>query len=206
MSQTFKQFRSVYMIKNRNKLIFGVGVNDAKYEVVVGSWRCPFYDKWHDMLKRAYSTHLHSKRPTYINVEVCKTWHIFSNFKKWMIKQDWDDKDLDKDIIYPNNKIYSPKTCCFITSKLNTLIHSNSKKGLPTGVYFRKDNGKFRAIVNKDGKNISLGQYTTVNEARCKYLTVKIEIVKTYYPTVKKRIRKGLKRHIKCMQTELGYV
>jgi hypothetical protein len=54
----------------RNKLVYGVGVNDAnynvnKYEIIDGKqkliWACPFYIKWRDMLKRCYSEVLHKK-------------------------------------------------------------------------------------------------------------------------------------------------
>lgn len=41
-----------------------------------------------------------------------------------MIKQDWADKQLDKDLINPNNKLYSPETCFFISGTLNRMLQT----------------------------------------------------------------------------------
>ena len=104
------------------KLTYGVGINDANYQVqprIKGiKYMCPFYQKWQSMLNRAYNKKYIARQPTYIGISVCYKWLTFSNFKRWMEKQDWVGKALDKDIIYPNNKEYSPKTCYFVLQEL----------------------------------------------------------------------------------------
>ncbi len=107
------------------KLVCGVGVNDAdykvhKYENGKTVWRCPFYKRWECMLNRAYSPKCHQRYPTYKDVTVCKEWHTFSNFREWMITQDWEGKELDKDFLVEGNRIYSPETCVFIDRIVNT--------------------------------------------------------------------------------------
>jgi len=39
-----------------------------------------------------------------------------------MERQDWEGKHLDKDILIPGNKIYSPDRCIFVSSLINLLI------------------------------------------------------------------------------------
>ena len=132
------------------RLVSGVGVNDADYVVKVSEtigymdgkqkrklvWVCPFYQTWTSMLKRGYSNKLKEKYPTYKDVTVHKDWHLFSNFKKWMEKQDWEGKQLDKDILFCGNKEYSQDKCVFVLQKTNLfLTERNSMRGeFPTGV------------------------------------------------------------------------
>ncbi len=108
------------------KLVYGVGVNDADYpvspRVVGGRATCPFYAKWHGMIKRCYSEVYHAKKPTYSECIVCDEWLIFSNFKKWMEHQDWQGKQLDKDLLFRDNKVYSPDKCCFVTERTNSFL------------------------------------------------------------------------------------
>ena len=134
------------------KLVFGIGINDADYTVrkiielpkVNGVrrkkviWECPYYIKWCGMLKRCYSVKFLDKNLTYKNCTVCNEWHLFSNFKSWMETQDWEGKDLDKDLLVYQNKIYSPETCCFLDHNINTFLLTNGKtRGkYPLGVSF----------------------------------------------------------------------
>lgn len=122
----------------------GIGINDADYitdrkEVIanpltgeekVVHTRCIFFTTWRDMLYRCYSENLRYKYPTYKDCTVCEEWHLFSNFKAWMETQDWEGNNLDKDILYPGNKIYSPETCVFVSKLVNSfLVECNSKRG-----------------------------------------------------------------------------
>src|SRR3990167_2578559 len=106
-------------VRKKNKLVFGVGVNDADYPVVehatIGGRRrtvgaCPIYTVWHSMLRRCFSTVLHAKSPSYINCTIDPNWLTFSVFRQWMLTQDWGGKVLDKDILAEGNKNYSPDT------------------------------------------------------------------------------------------------
>lgn len=114
------------MIK-KSKLVYGVGVNDADYPVTQYEnskqvWMCPYYKTWKSMLERAYSNKYKQKQPTYQNATVCNEWHSFMNFRSWMMQQDWKDRELDKDILVPGNKVYSPDTCVFVDGVVNNFL------------------------------------------------------------------------------------
>ena len=71
-----------------------------------------------------------SVSPTYKGCSVSEEWLRFSNFKRWMEKQDWDGKQLDKDILFEGNKVYSAETCVFVTSVVNSFTSdSGAKRG-----------------------------------------------------------------------------
>jgi hypothetical protein len=79
------------------------------------------YKSWIGMLERCYSAKLHAKHPTYIGCSVCNDWHNFQVFAKWFDDNYIDGYHLDKDIKIDGNKIYSPKTCLFVSAKDNTI-------------------------------------------------------------------------------------
>ena len=83
-------------LQTKNKLVHGVGINDADYPVqpTIGNKRvnCPFYWRWKDMLKRCYSEKHLLITPCYRDRSVNKEWFIFSIFKAWMEQQDWEGK------------------------------------------------------------------------------------------------------------------
>ncbi len=144
----------VNVMGGKRGLVYGVGINDAEY--VTGPMInrkqivCPFYQRWASMLERCYSKACHKKHPTYIGCTVCDEWLLFSNFKAWMEQQDWQGKELDKDIIVNGNKIYSPDTCAFVDQRTNAfVIDSISRRGdFMIGVFFNKETKKFRAICS----------------------------------------------------------
>ena len=143
------------------KLVYGVGVNDAEYTAqkfetigyVDGKqkqrqvWICPFYQTWKNMIDRCFSETNKVRNPTYKDVTCCEEWLLFSNFKRWMEQQDWKGKQLDKDIIIPDNKVYNPETCAFVSRVTNTFVLASeaSRGEWPLGVYWSKKAGKLRA-------------------------------------------------------------
>lgn len=166
------------------KLLYGVGVNDADYNVhkTEGGktvWRCPIYSCWTNMLKRCYCEAYQKKRQTYIGCTVASDWHLFSNFRAWVITQDWQDKTLDKDLLVEGNTIYSPEACCFISARINSfLVERKASRGeWPIGVVYHKGDKKYQAqcgdIVTGRGKY--LGSYNTPEEAHRAWLKFKLE-------------------------------
>lgn len=184
------------------KLVYGVGINDVNYAV---SYKvnnvnsiCPFYIKWNSMLRRCYSAKFHEKQPTYIDCYVCKSWLVFSNFKIWMQQQNWKGKALDKDIIKPGNKMYSPETCAFVSRSLNSLIiNSSSSRGdHPQGVCFFKESGKYMSTIRIKGTMIYLGLYQNALDASLKYKKARTEfILKEALNCCDNRVAKGLILH-----------
>ena len=165
------------------KLVWGVGVNDLGYRTHVREWvtenggkrirklvfLCEYYKAWKNMLQRCYSEKLLESYPSYIGTSVCSEWLYATAFKKWMEQQDWQDKCLDKDIIVPGSKLYSPETCAFVLPATNNfVIASDASRGkYPIGVDLRKNTGKYRARCGNPftGKGESLGYFSTPEEA-----------------------------------------
>lgn len=188
--------------------VYGAGINDADYVTKVQEnlgrfngkqkqrvvWRCPYYARWCDMLRRCYSKTFKNKNLTYLDCIVCDEWLYFSKFKSWMETQDWEGKQLDKDILIAGNKIYSPDTCIFVTKALNLFVmESFTKLGpYPSGVYWNKKNEKFYAAC-KDPLNrfpSHLGVYETANEAHIEWINKKIEY--SYELDVDDKVRNAL--------------
>lgn len=80
---------------------------------------------WGNMLKRCYCEK--DKNGYYGRVIVCKRWLCFSdflddleklpNFNEWLNSS--TKYNLDKDLIYSGNKVYSQKTCMFVEESVN---------------------------------------------------------------------------------------
>ena len=172
------------MLKSSKKPIHGVGINDVEYSVSSRSFgkrlMCPYYVKWHDMITRCYSPKSLTKCPTYIGCTVCDEWLVFSVFREWMVLQDWEGKQLDKDLLVEGNKVYSPDTCVFVSSSLNTLFNDSlTKRGIyPLGVSKCKQTGKFRATGSILNRCKNLGRFVTPELAHAAYCKYKKEVIK----------------------------
>ena len=166
-----------------NKLVYGVGVNDLGYRtqaweevtknggkrVLKNVFICKYYTVWRDMLRRCYSKKYLEINPSYIGTSICSEWLYASEFKKWMEKQDWSGKCLDKDIILPGNKLYSPETCAFVLTATNSFVVANdaSRGDYHIGVSLYKPTGKYRAQCQNSftGKKEYLGLFSTPEDA-----------------------------------------
>lgn len=173
------------------RLVYGVGINDADYVVQIREtlsgtgnnrrrklvWKCPYYSRWGSMLERCYSERYLKKNPSYVGCEVCPEWWLFSNFKSWMEKQEWNSMHLDKDIL-GNGRIYSPTTCIFIPKEINTfLCDSFRKRGdCKIGVSFRARSGKYESKIKDpfSGKTIWLGTHLSEEKAYQVWLEKKL--------------------------------
>lgn len=186
---------------NSRKPVFGIGINDADYVThssIHGT--CKYYTTWHDMLRRCYSAEYHKRKPTYMGCSVCEEWKTFSNFKAWMEQQDWQDKQLDKDLLFPGNKIYSPETCIFVDNRLNMLLtHQKSNKDLPVGVSYDSSRDLYRAICqDKNSKWVQIGRFKTAKEAHDAYRRFKAAVIQEYCEEIQDtKLLEGLKQHIK---------
>lgn len=188
------------------KPVYGIGINDAAYithpKVDGKLITCPFYRKWSDMLKRCYSEMFKDKNPTYRACAVCEEWLTFTVFKDWMSAQVWESMELDKDLINPGCKIYSPKNCRFITKQLNTLLTNNEgRRGTnPQGVSFNKRAGKYKSQVSINGEINHIGYYDTPEQASAAYIKIKtITILKAADEQEDPLIANGLRLHAKLL-------
>lgn len=153
-------------IKSKKK-IYGIGINDYNGFVRVKREFLTSYKYWAGMLMRCYSESIHKKRPRYKDCTVCEEWKLFSNFKKWFDENYIEGYQLDKDILFKDNKIYSPETCCFVPTEINNLFEkSNRSRGkYPIGVSFSKSSKDFESYIRADGKRVHLGHYSAPEEA-----------------------------------------
>ena len=187
----------------KRKRVYGKGINDAWYHTNPTDadgkrTMCPYYRRWHNMLKRCYNTASLKKRPTYVGCTVCTPWLTFSGFRKWMENQNWIGKQIDKDILIIGNKIYLPKACRFVSSLVNNLLtdHRNAGGLYPRGVWIDKRDGKFTAACRVNGKKRHLGRFSTPEQASTAYKKAKYaEIRRVADQQTDIEIRAGLYRH-----------
>lgn len=176
------------------KLVCDVGVNDADYAVkkqetigyVDGKrkqkliWTCPYYRSWTNMLKRCYSINCQDKNPTYVGCTVSEEWLTFSNFKIWMEKQDFEGNQLDKDLLFEGNKIYSSETCVFVSRAVNMFtIDCGATRGeWMIGVHWHKGANKFMSQCRNPftKKKENLGYFTCELEAHEAWIKRKLEL------------------------------
>ena len=124
--------------------VLGVGINDADYTVYKtiyeldnsgkkrkGRYKCPLFTKWYSMMYKCYATspsiqrrrnEMEGGQPS-----VCAEWHMFSNFRHWLLSLELDEMEiskrlLDKDIVQFDvkevDKMYSPSTCLLVTKSV----------------------------------------------------------------------------------------
>ena len=175
---------SIVASKSQRRLIYGFGVNDANYVIkpLINGKRksCSYYKRWEGLITRCYSKKSLELHPAYIGCYVSNEWKYFSNFKLWMENQDWEGKHLDKDILYPGNKMYSADKCIFVPSYINLLLTKCDKKRgkYPLGVYYYKSSKGFHSCLSKEGKLTHLGLYDNPTEAHKKYQVEKSRYIK----------------------------
>ena len=185
-------FENGYITKNKTYHCFKIGAISNPYNKTFlnigylgeGDYNTKknrkIYKDWYGMLSRCYDVSYKDKYTTYKNCEVCEEWHNFQNFAKWYDENFYEIEDhrmeLDKDILFKGNKVYSPETCVFVPNRINSLfIKSNAKRGdYPIGVSYDNKNNKYMA----SGKNVYLGYYNTVKEAFNTYKEYKEKLIK----------------------------
>lgn len=188
----------------KRSFVEGIGVNDAPYMVdpTIDGKRlhCPFYIVWRSMLKRCYSPIYHAANPTYKNCMIVDEWRSFMAFRSWVVATDWRGKQLDKDILYPGNKIYSPMRCTFVDHTLNQLLPaSDATRGqYPLGVSVDKRDGRFQARIRTYGKPRFLGRFNTPEEAQAAWVKAKVGQILSISIQEQEPISSGLHRHAKA--------
>ena len=170
------------------KLVFGVGFNDKTRPANVDGKSVKEYQLWQDMLKRCLSEKYQTHKPTYKGCNVSDNFLNYAYFYDWCHKQigfgKVDEKgrswQLDKDLLFVGNKTYSETACVFVPQEINMLFneYGNARGEYPIGVYFDKQNGKFTARCNVNGKLQNLGYFDTHEEAFAVYKPFKENLCK----------------------------
>ena len=188
-----KSIKNPYLPSLYDKGYFGQGEYSGRDSYGSKS-KC--YNTWRGILERSYSKELKDKHNTYLTVECCEEWHNYQNFAKWYEDNYYEVEgqrmDLDKDILYKGNKIYSPETCIFVPQRINKLFtKSNKTRGdLPIGVYFHKREQKYVAqcrVLERDQQKF-LGYFNTPEEAFNAYKEFKEQYIKQVAEEYKDKI------------------
>lgn len=176
--------------------IMGIGVNDADYTVQknirTGTspsgkptykmvWICPYYKLWRSVIVRCYDSTVKNAN-VYAKSTVHEDWLRFSTFREWALdKPIGEGMALDKDILFSGNKLYSPETCVFVPTRLNSLLtcFKSDKGDYPVGVSSRKSSSSFVARVHdgSGGESAYLGSYSTPEEAHSAWQIAKANII-----------------------------
>lgn len=107
----------------RHRSVYGVGYLDMDTHVPQrGAVLRNLYDLWANMLKRVYGGY----DSGYEDCSVDTRWHSFLNFVNTIHEvpgySEWasgQPRELDKDIKYQGNRVYSRDTCLFVTPEQN---------------------------------------------------------------------------------------
>lgn len=164
-------------------------VKTKAYGVLRGTWECPMcrqerkdvkcygadkrkgkdhkrisYLRWGAMMHRCYSSS-ENRDPSYLGCTVCEEWHSYERFRIWFSENYVDGYALDKDLLIPGNKVYSPQTCCFLPPEINTIFKGTPvKRDLPRGIRKTKV-GNYEARLGCYGRVMNVGTFTTIQEA-----------------------------------------
>lgn len=190
---TYTKFKSGNIKNPYNKRVLGIGyMGEGKYNSNKDE---RIYKAWIHMLERCYNTMIQEKHPTYKECTVCEEWYNFQNFAKWYNENyytiEGQNMQIDKDILFKDNKVYSPDTCILVSKKINILFVRNiSFRGNnPIGVTFYKRDKKYDSQCNNnDGENIFLGRYNTPEEAFYAYKIYKESLIKEIADKYKNKI------------------
>lgn len=161
------------------KKVYGVATNDVPGSTMHSK---AIYTAWYGMLTRCFSAAYQEKYPTYKGCTVTPEWMKYSAFHDWAILRHHDGMHLDKDILVPGNKHYSPDACVFIPHWLNSFVSNMKKKprDLPMGVHRSKK--KFGARFGCRETGVFIGSFGTAEQAGAAYMAYR-------GPEIAKRIK-----------------
>lgn len=171
-----------------DKSIFGIGyLGVGKYTVTMGDTKktnSRIYNCWKDMIERCYSDKYSENWKAYHGIcTVDEEWYNYQNFAKWYEENEYECAGrlhLDKDILVPGNKVYSPETCLLVPQRINLIFMTHPRKhdaDLPTGIsrsIYKDGTCKYKASYNTKW----LGTFPTLDDAINKYAAEKSKHIK----------------------------
>ena len=139
---------------------------------------------YNGILKRCYDEESKKMFPWYEKATMCDEWRNDpSLFIRWYesnyYEVDGESIQVDKDLLFPGNKIYSPDKCCLLPITLNSLLANCKKpyhrddsilarrinKDLPLGVRYNKAKKKFYGQLTINGDVIKFDECNSPEEA-----------------------------------------
>lgn len=149
-----------------DRTVRGIGyLGDGKYKTNRTLHERRAFGIWCGIIDRCYNETYRDKYSAYKGCLICDEWQCYQTFREWYDSEFYtvgtERTHIDKDILYKNNKIYSPKTCLLVPQRINMLFsHKPNKHNLPNGVRLSTSN-QFEAFYA--GKKI--GNFNSVEEA-----------------------------------------
>lgn len=188
-------------VSNNRGLVCGLGVNDLSRPSHVNRRPIKSYKVWHNMLNRCYSPTYQARQPTYVGCSVVNEWLYFSNFDRWYTEHYFEGAQLDKDLLFPGNKMYGPDTCVFVSAELNHLFVDRAavRGACPLGVH--KHRKVFAAHIQILKISVHLGHYATPLEAHRAWQLAKIKRIENFH-TDNPRIRAALDLRVKQLRDD----
>ncbi|QGH72497.1 MAG: putative DNA-binding protein [Myoviridae sp. ctThM1] len=148
----------------------------------------PEYLMWKGVLNRACSEGEKLRRPSCKESLCNPAWYLRKNFQDWYFAQEhyYDSNgeilQIDKDIIFINNKTYGPETSALVPRYVNIVTRKMSKGVMPWVAYQRKGprminefKNPWRFEVFHEGQSIRGSRYHTPLDAHLAACEVKIE-------------------------------
>lgn len=190
--------------------IYGIGyVGDGKYIGHDGSISTQTYRSWQKILERCYCEKQKNKNKTYYSItSICEEWKNYQLFAEWFEQNKYEVNErlhIDKDILYPGNKIYSPYHCLLVPQRINMLfLNKQNKRGLPNGI--RKDGNRYYAKYN----SIELGSANTIEEAYEIYAKYKkaeiIKVANEYKGIIPEKVYNALLNYEVRIENDKNYI
>lgn len=189
---------------------FGVGyIGEGNYMANRSDNDAPEYCCWKSIIERCYSEKFQGVHKAYYMIsEICEEWKNYQNFAEWYHKNKYDVEGrlhIDKDILYPGNKIYSPYHCLLVPQRINMLfLNKRNKRGLPNGI--RKDGNRYYAKYN----SIELGSASTMEEAYEIYARYKkaeiIKVANEYKEVIPQKVYDALLNYEVRIENDKNYM
>lgn len=159
---TYSNFQRGEIKNPYDKTICNVGyIGVGVYQTGTAKKHTPEYQNWTCMIRRCYDLTLKERYSAYFgDCTVCDEWHNFQIFSKWyndnIYQVGTERMHIDKDILIPGNRLYSPDTCLIVPQRINMLfLQKPNKYGLPNGIkpsssgrYEAKYNGKYLGVFD----------------------------------------------------------
>ena len=174
-----------------NPTLCGVGYLGDNYDKTQDKL---LYQRWSGIIQRCYNIN----SPNYKNygengVEVAPEWYNFSNFKKWFLDNYWNigtDEKLvvDKDILVPNNKIYSSETCLLVPISFNSMFSGMNDN---TNVIEQNNNGRYTLKLLKTTFSNFL-TYDNAKQTRTDIYKTIVNHMLENYPTMPDKVREAI--------------
>lgn len=150
------------------------------------------YTIWHGIYNRCYKTEQSNSGECYESATMCDKWLKSKDlFAEWYLSNyyecDGESIAVDKDLLNPGNKVYSPERCCILPQTINTILAnckkkhvnrlkwSEPKETLPLGVRQNISMKKYYGEITLCGTNnvIKLSYWDTPEEAFAEYKKIK---------------------------------